>query len=285
MHERTAKLALHLIKTFPPMAGTPVTTETVLFVSSKIEQYRRAWEEHGQFEHLKQFPELHLPYDDPIWAGVVMLFKHPPGVDRREYSYVVTTLSNLNFTWKWAKHQNIGEFKAVMPITEDFDIDPYRITVHSFSYEGRARGFHARMELKRLLPPKLRKYVSKMRTAESKMRKPWYLTTRLNLLDGKAYSETIPGVSAMSGDDLAAYLRDIVANNPPEWYKTMTKRDLWLDAHIVSDPEFIANLSYWIDPLDFYTAVTGKMNPNDVEGCFKRLPKTAVIQPEQMVLF
>ena len=273
MNKDTVYLAGWLLKRFPPLAEIPFTPETVAFVAQKIEGYRAAWEQHPLYEPCAVAS-----------TPVVLMYHHRPGVERREYSYIVVTLGDLGWSFRWEKHQNIGTFAGVMPIDEEFSVHPYRVTVYSFSYEGRARGFHARMELKRLLPPKLRKEVSKQRRA-ARGPKVWYLQRPLRVLDGKTYVEVCPDLQGASSDEIAIWMREVGEKNPPDWFKQMTKKQLWADWKAATEPAFYAQMNYWIDLADFYQAVTGQMNPNDIETCFKRLPKTAIDQPEQLLLF
>lgn len=256
------------------------------FVIERLQHYRQAWVEHPQFEHLRTFDELSwLPYDDETWAEVVLCYQHDPGVEGRTMSYVVASSRDLVSAWHWTEKQRIGTFYGILPITEDFSIDPFAmVNVHSFTYEGRAKGYHCRMELKRLLPNKLRKYVSRYRR-HKKMPKVHYLTSPLRLLDGRPYLRPNDGNGIKNGSygETADWVKANKADLP-DWYRQMTKAQLWVEWVAANEPEVYAQLDYWIGLIDFYMAVTGQVNPNDIEGMFKRLHKSVVEQPEQMVL-
>lgn len=283
-HHMTADVmqkAMKLCLAFPPLRRKIIDhnlpfSESVIWMAWRIQVYRTAWEQHPQFALWCNDPELSwMRFDDPSWAMVVMALKHPPGRYGREYSFVVCSLDDLPAALQWASTPKVGEFAGILPISAEFTALPYRFALHSFSTQGKAQGYLARQELKRLLPPKLRKYVTRYRTA-SRGPKWHYLQMPLRCNHGEVFVTYLPeGVTA----------REWLKSTPlPEWYKQRTKADLWVEHIAHSDPVFYAQLSYWIAPLDFYRAVTGQVHPDQVRDLFIRLPRRVDV-PVQMSLF
>lgn len=235
-------------------------------VIDKLRHYRNAWEQHPQFEHLRQFPELAwIDFEDETWAEVLVAFRHKPGVDGLEHSFVVGDVREMGAIYAWATRTRIGDFDGIYALPHDFACDPENPVMYPYTHEGRARGYHARMELKRLLPAHLRKYVGKYRRAK-KGQKYFYLAEPLPC---NGYTPHLDGrdvkLLQTCGKNLSAQ---------PEWYRARTKADLWVEKLRYTNPVLYAQIDYWIDPKDFYLAATGQMKPTRVEGCFKRLPNS-----------
>lgn len=273
--------AAKLCLAFPPLRRKIAVNdlpfaETVLWLAQQMTCYRQAWIEHPQYTLWREQPELAwMRFDDPSWAMVVMALKHPPGRYGREYSFVVCSLDDLPAALQWASTPNVGDFAGVLPISAEFTALPYRFALHSFSTQGKAQGYLARQELKCLLPPKLRKYVNRYRTA-SRGPKWHYLQMPLRCNDGEVFVTYLP-----EGVPTREWLK---STELPEWYRQRTKADLWVEHIAHSDPVFYAQLSYWIAPIDFYRAVTGQIHPDQVRDLFIRLPRH-VDTPGQMSLF
>ncbi len=280
--------AAKLCLTFPPLRQKIETNslpfvETALWMYRQIATYRQAWVEHPQYAYWRSLSELAwMPFDNPSWAMVVMALKHPPGIGQHEYSFVVCSVDELTLALQWASSPKVGEFAGVFSISEEFDALPYRFALYSYSAQGKARGYLARMEMKRLLPTKLRKYVSRYRT-HKKITKREYLAWPLRVNENKPFiqpGELQHGTHGEIGDWEKANKERL-----PDWYRQMSKAELWAEWIAASEPVLFAQIDYWIAPTDFYRAVTGDIHPDNVKALFKRLPRTAVEQPAQMEMF
>lgn len=279
--DRFWKFALHLLKTFPTLGIEGESADDVktalLLVGSRLTAFRRAWVAHDQFEHWQTLPQLsHLPFDDPTWAEVVMVYRHAPGVDGATESYVVCSTHDLNLAYAWATKTRIGDFAGIRPITERFYANPERITLQSNTHDGRAKGYHCRDELKKYLPGKLRKWVNKERRAK---RFPKYAY----LGEALACNGFKPAIRSSTYGAMKDAMRALP--ELPEWYRERSKGDLWVEMFRVKEPVVAAQIDYWIPLGDFYKAVTGQMNPNDVRGCFRRIPRKAEQQDFQLEMF
>lgn len=269
------QLAWKLLWTWPPLREAvldveadwlthQIKVETALpVVVDRLRHYRQAWQAHPQFEHLRALG-LMLPFQQETWAMVALVFRHAPGVGGREYSFVIGALDDLPTAWDWATHTRIGDFVGLSALPDELACDPYRLLLVASTHDGRARGFHARMELKRLLPPKLRKLVSYYRRAKREP-KAVYLAAAL-ACNG--------GVPFLKDDTYGALLEMERANRKagtlPEWYVCRTKAELWAEQLRAQNATVAAQLAYWIAPEDFYRAVTGQVAPQDVRGLFRR---------------
>lgn len=290
--KRLGALALTLLKQFPPLADCRRDALAVAQVMQWLQKCRAAWVEHPQFEYLRSLPELKwLPFDDETWAEVALVFRHKPGQDNRCHSFIVTDVRELPYAYAWATRTRIGDFIGVYPLPEDLACDPTQMLFYSFTHEGRAKGYHARMELKRLLPPKLRPLVSKHRRA-SRQPKLIYLTRPLPCNGMMPFvvgtTSTVEGehqIPNLAHGAIKDWLKTGV--ELPEWFTSRTKADLWVEQLYADEPELHAQLAYWMgDPRNFYLAVTSQVEPNEVEKLFVRLPRSAMKgQAVQMQLF
>lgn len=276
--------ALKLVATFPPLrtkiqAHNLPIVDTTLYIAERLRCYRAAWVSHPQYAEWRQDPELAwMPFDDPAWAMVVVALKHPPGIDKREYSFMICDTSELPNALHWSSTPKVGDFAGVIPISENFYGLPYRYALYSWSVEGKARGYLAREAMKQLLPRKLRKYVNLYRGSQ-RSAKYEYLRRPTRLLDGDQYLIEFP-----HGMHIKDWLKENRASLP-DWYKARDKAQLWSEWLAVTEPVLWAQINYWIDVVDFYRAVTGQIHPEDVRPLFRRLPKTAIEMPVQLPMF
>lgn len=246
---------------------------------------------HRLIEHLKTFPDLGKTFDDETWAEVMLVFRHKPGVEGLEHSFVVTDVRELGYAYVWATRTRIGDFVGVYPLPKHMTCDPHQLLLYSNTMEGRGKRYHARMELKRLLPPNLRPLVSKHRRA-GRTTKVEYLAKQLPcnnmkpfVLDATSTVDSTHKIQSASTGAIVDWLKTGV--ELPDWYKSRTKMDLWAEDLKARQPNLYAQLAYWMgDARNFYRAVTGQIDPNEVESLFVRLPKTAVKSKQvQMALF
>lgn len=268
-----ATLALHLMVNFPPLRFE-LTADSLNMVIQKIRKYRDAWATHPQFEHWQKFKELaFLPFASPVFAFAVMVFTHEPGLDKRTETYLVTSLDDFPDAYRWAtKTRTFGKFSRVMPIQNDLHGDPHYPVVFNYCYGGKAIAYHARMELKRLLPTSLHRYIQDARrinrqaknrflgTPPEKIQKFWMPPTDMRELNELQ-------------DD---------RKHHPDWFKTRSKGELW----VMSLPDQVrGQMRYYMGAeINFWNAATGQVNPNNVESLFIKLPKRAVVIPQQMEL-
>lgn len=276
--------ALSMALDFPPLRACfeapGEILESLPQIAHALETYRCAWVQHPQYAYLKAMPELAWKdWDNPLYAEVMLSFKHAPGVEGREYSYVVTDVRELNLAYAWATRTRIGDFDGLLPIRPNISIDPFNITFHSYTHAGRAKGFHCRDQLKRYLPAKLRKWVNKLRRAK-RVPKYRYLEEPLPCNN---FTPMLKGGSDGAIKDSLKAMPALPAL--PEWYTSRTKADLWAEKFRISEPVVAAQIDYWIALPDFYRVVSGEVDPNTVRSLFKRIPAKVLDQPVQLTLF
>lgn len=91
---------------------------------------------------------------------VVAVFRHPPGIEGREESYIIGDVRGVFANIKWGRNK-LGEFVEIIPAWEGCPTSEFYILVWSFSLKsGAARAKYARDILKAALPTKLRRLVS-----------------------------------------------------------------------------------------------------------------------------
>ena len=91
---------------------------------------------------------------------VVAVFRHSPGIDRQEESYIIGDVRGVLANIEWGK-KKLGEFVEIIPAWEGCPTSEFYILVWSFSLKSKAaRAKYARDILKAALPTELRRLVS-----------------------------------------------------------------------------------------------------------------------------
>lgn len=268
MATSTENLAAGLALHFPPLRDalkgctTQEAITALVAIEQRINYYSERWQQHPQCKHWQTLPSLDwMKQDEPGNAQVVIAYKHAPGVGGREYSFALCSVGDLTAAYHWSTRTRIGDFAGVYPLPEWMDADPMEITLNSSTHEGRARGFHCRQELKRLLPARLQKWVSKTRGAK-KRSKITYLSTFL----WEVWKLPLPV------PDMAELKRMERAKGFPEAYYTMSKADMWVMEMKHRYEQDARGISYYIRLKDFYMVATGQVEPLTVESLFIRTP-------------
>jgi hypothetical protein len=287
MEMQTATLALSLLRGFPPLKmerelSRAEYAESIVMIGRWINACQQSWLDHPQYADMGG--------DAPHQAQVMMVFRHKPGVNNSPYSFVMSGIDDLVLAYSWATKTRIGDFQGVYPLDNNLYCDPNRIGLYSFTHEGKGKSYHARMELKRMLPPKLRSLVSKHRRAR-RISKLHYLTEPLICNDMIPFvtdmTSTTEGVHRIQNATGGA-IKDWLAAGVelPDWYASRTKRDLWGEALKTRDPQLHAELMYWMgDACNFYDAVIGAVEPNEIKNLFIRRHSKTTQLPKQLALF
>jgi hypothetical protein len=173
-----------------------------------------AWESHPDYQ--------------PGPIPCVGVFSHDTGICGSTESYIIGGIQDVFANIKWGE-EKLGKFTEVCPVWGGIPVDPYFVTVLSTSLKSKAaQAKAARDELKRLLPRRLHRLISKARQANSKPK--WLFLP--------------PDVDAAA----------------PAWYTTSTKKELFVERRLTQGDR--DDLSRYIDPLAFYDCATGKI-PHD----------------------
>lgn len=181
--------------------------------------------------------------ESPESAIMLGTFEHEPGVEKRTESYIIGSLNEVLGQIDWGE-RTLGVFTGIAPLPHEIHLDPLsqiRNTYLSFSLKGSGRAYRARMELKRLLPRKLKPLVQKARRGNA--------CPKWQFMDAE--------MKAIKGIIRKPSLQ-------PDWYRSKTKGQLWLDSLARSEPGTFALLSKYIKPQDFWVCATGKIHPDDV---------------------
>lgn len=94
---------------------------------------------------------------------VVAVFRHPPGVARREESYIIGDVRGILANIEWGR-KKLGEFVEIVPSWVGCPSSEFYVLVWSFSLQSKAaQAKYARDILKAALPRKLRRLVSQAR--------------------------------------------------------------------------------------------------------------------------
>lgn len=223
-----------------------------------VEGATRSWEEHPDYKKVGSIP-------------VELVLESPNGVR----AYVYCSVDSIEEATKWGVGKTDMERVAIAPL-------PYHIP-HSVRFalvkpenasDAKSLAYHARMTLKALLPPNLKKYVKYVRSRNGYTRTKWhFLSMSLPMLNHAAihHSEA----------------HAIAQESPPEWYKAHTIFQLNVIAFETFHPEVAARIRYWMGSqgvTNFYRVVKGKVHPNDVEALFIRQYVKRGDKPQQLTL-
>lgn len=209
----------------------------------------------------------------PFAVGV---FTHEEGI-RGSESYIVSSLRDIISAIDWGE-RTLGEFHDIVPIWPEFNLPPiarYRQVVLSASPKGAGNAYECRMELKRLLPDCLHKWLTWARKTN---RRPKY-----ELLEVLATCNLDRSVSRR---EVVTWMKDQA--NWPDWYAGHTKAELvTLGCEIMPDgywgrllnkqgrsdvirgnrilpPDVLVQIRVYIDPMDFWRAATGRIKSTKV---------------------
>lgn len=236
--------ALAEIAVIRPAAALGMTPADLLALLPALWQ---AWAAHPAYPHWVE--EFGTPTDmrRPV---AVAVFRHEPGARGFTESYIVDTLSGLCASIAWGE-RNMGEFVEVCPVESHVPVNLYyQLTINHSWKSGRARGYACRKQLKALLPSRLRSCVSQARRFR-RMRKI-DLATHLGWVGPDDYDH-----------DLHQYI------GLPEAYHRLTKRDI-LVKHIL--PQTFPEIADYMAYSDFWDAVDGTLNPNDIADLVMHQP-------------
>lgn len=275
-------LAVKLAKSFPPLVQSlrgcegQEWVDALLGVEDRLRYYQKRWQSHPQCLHWQSLPEMKwYDHTKPENAQIIIVYKHKPGVDKREYSFVVCSVGDLSIAYNWSTRTRIGDFAGVYSLPHWMNADPHQLTLYSYTHEGRARGFHCREELKRLLPTRLHRWVSKTRSAQ-KTRKLTYLAT----VFWKLWELPLPV------PDMTTLMKMERSKQLPETYYKLSKAEMWVLKMKRENKEDAQDINYFIRLEDFYMAATGQVEPLMVEPLFIRTPnRLSSKQQVQLPLF
>lgn len=264
----TQLLSAKLIRSFPPLShalsgcNEREIVDALLGVEDRLRCYQKRWLSHPQCQHWQSLPQMKwYDHNDPANAQVIIAYKHKPGVDKREHSFVVCSVGDLTFAYNWSTRTRIGDFAGIYALPHWMNADPHQLTLYSYTHEGRARGFHCREELKRLLPTRLHKWVSKTRSAK-KTRKLTYLATVL----WELWKLPLPV------PDMGTLMEMERSKQLPEAYYKLSKAQMWVLKMKQLNAEDARDINYFIRLEDFYMGATGQVEPLTVESLFIRTP-------------
>jgi hypothetical protein len=272
--------ALKLLVTFPPLRQVAEHLTEAVEVAAALDQiattiqaWRTAWEAH---------PDYRLGSAEPV---VLAQFRHPPGHQKQEYSWLIGGISDMLGQLAWAQ-RTLGEPVRLGPILPEFPVDPYFTTAWSASYLGSGRAYHARLALKALLPGSYRGV--KFRPLINNVRS-WVAQPKVAFLDKDPTVLCLP-------DDLPEHLRsglhpgrgtytrltsgrwsgagEVRRYKPREllpgwWFKT-SKGELWL-RYVLTDEQRRA-IATFMDPLDFWRCASGEVHPDEVKDYLVHAP-------------
>jgi len=97
------------------------------------------------------------------------VFEHEPGKYGRTRSFIISDLMYPLFSIQYGE-QRLGRFLGVAPLPEFFPASKSRLLILSYSYKGRGHAFHARQNLRELLPKRLHKAIGKAQRWRSRKR-------------------------------------------------------------------------------------------------------------------
>jgi hypothetical protein len=272
--------ALKLLVTFPPLRGLAEQLTDAAEVAAALDQiattiqgWRTAWEAH---------PDYQPGSAEPV---VLAQFRHPPGHQKQEYSWLIGGISDVLGQLAWAQ-RTLGEPVRLGPILPEFPVDPYFTTAWSASYLGSGRAYHARTMLKALLPRtyrgvKFRPLVNGVRSwvAQPKvafldkdptiLRLPADLPEHLRhgLHPGRGtYTRLTTGRWSGAAEARRYKPRELL----PAWWFTTSKGELWL-RYILTDEQRRA-IATFMEPLDFWRCAAGEVHPDDVKDALVHAP-------------
>jgi hypothetical protein len=218
-------------------------------VPALLQELWAAWEAHPFFEEYYAggwSGKLDAgPIEPRLYAPVALaVFTHEVGLRGHPESYVVSTLPDLIASIRWGE-RTLGDFAGVIPVPDDFPSDligSCRQVVISHSPKGAGNAYECRMELKRLLPRKLHRWIVLARRVNSKPK--WQFLPM-----------PPPGVGR---EDKSWW---------PDWYKDNTKGQLFLyhDAPYRSlTDEARAQIRDYTSLESFWKAATGRVRAVEV---------------------
>ena len=223
-----------------------VYTYATNVIAQRLQTYWAHWQQHPDFLECNRLvpQEPHNPTVTGVWV-------HAPGHHQITESYVFASVQDIlsPATQRWGA-RIFGTFSHLEPIDHSIPIDVrYRQHI-SNSLRSGGQAYHARMELKRLLPPELRKYISLLRHVVAQ---PKYHHLQNDLGFAKW--------QAMSRKERNTLIR--TPSLQPEWYRCASKAQLW--AKSLPDQER-RQISAWINPVDLYLCAAGEAHPDDVKN-------------------
>lgn len=249
--------ALKLAQLMPSLREQIRTHEDLIsaaaFVLERVALYEEAWRQHPCYEEAGE--------KDPLNPVCRAIYYHPPGVDGLRHSYSVAGLNDLlspSHT-DWAR-RTLGTLLCLAPVESDTPIHLTRILSYSNSYLSSGLAYRARLRLKELLPKELHRLINEARRVKSRPKHDFL----------------------KRGPEMP--LR-VTRANPPEWYRTKTKKQIWLELEL--KPEQRAAISRYMDPSDFWDCATGLIRPEDVHLYLRQMsliqiePRKRPPQPRQ----
>ena len=211
----------------------------IAVIESAMRHWWTEWQKHPDFEG--------HPYNDEPHNPIIQLaVEHEPGVGGRTRSFIIGSLLGVTAPKQIALARKMGHSFTLEAILPDHPVDPWFVSVLSYSYAGRGRGYWARRYLKELLPKRLHRLITKVRRL-NRMAKYKFLPVRE------------PGMPNWSRETW------------PDWYREHTKGEIIMLREL-SDEEH-GDLSVYVDPMDFFRIVTGKVHPGDVQSYVLHQPQ------------
>jgi len=223
--------AIHWIGVLGCQPAAGEWEDAIRTVADRILFYQAAWQAHPDYTDCQRL--CPRPPWNPILVGV---WRHAPGVQGRTESYYIGGFDDITCpaTRRWtARTWKGGQFTDMRPIKPEWPVHPFR---QGFISNLRHPAYAGRMELKRLLPKHLHKWVNRARSVESNFHPD--------------HCPEIWGVALRAGRRRERYTR--------------TKGEAFV-ADILPD-DVRADLAQYVDPLIFYRAATGRMPVNEIAG-------------------
>lgn len=266
-------LALKLIGTNPffrqefrayaRMCETPQQlVEGISHIASLLQKFRRYWEQHPAFSD----------NGNPYLVMVVWVFRHPPGLGGQRESYLISEIDDLQ-NLKWGMKRKDWRLTGIRPISPTLPVHDSRVLLLANGTSGRSAAYLCRMELKRLLPGRLKRMVSRLRRPPFK-RKHEYLGQALPKWGHVATNYNV-------------YIDPHRPQPLPDWFARVTVRDLWVEYVRTRYPQESKWLEYYMGSLyHLHDAIYGKIPHDMVITFFERLPAHVTDnRPIQLKLF